>query len=68
MADPGVARRLRIALDMYEIGEHLQRSRLRREMPDASDAEIEAEVRAWRLRRPGAPHGDAIGPPSRRFG
>lgn len=67
MTELGVGRRLQIALDMYELGEQMQRARLRRERQDASSEEIEAEIRAWRLRRPGAPHGDAVGRPSRRF-
>jgi len=61
------AKRLRIALDMYEFGEQLQRQRLRRNNPNATEAEVEAEVRAWRLRRPGAPDGDCSGRVSRRF-
>ncbi|MGH8776344.1 MAG: hypothetical protein ACRDWI_14665 [Jiangellaceae bacterium] len=67
MTDRGVARRLRVALDMYEFGEQMQRARLRRDNPDASADEIESEIRAWRLRRPGAPLGDAVGRSSRRF-
>lgn len=68
MADRDVARRLRVALDMYEFAERMQRARLRRLNPDATDEDVEAEVRAWRLRRPGAPLGDAAGRPSYRFG
>jgi hypothetical protein len=67
VANPKTARRLRVALDMYEFGERMERARLRREEPDATDDEIEQEVRAWRLRRPGAPAGDAVGRPSHRF-
>jgi hypothetical protein len=62
-----MAGKLRLALDMYEFGEQMQRARLRREMRYATDEEIEQQVRAWRLRRPGAPVGDAVGRPSRRF-
>ena len=70
--DPGVdastaAQRLRLALDMYEVGERMQRQRLRRQRPAATEEEIEAEVRAWRQHRPAAPTGDHPGPPSRRF-
>jgi hypothetical protein len=65
--DPAAAERLRLALDMYEFGERLERARLRRTHPDESEDEIEAEVRAWLRRRPGAEHGDFPGPPSRRF-
>lgn len=63
-----VARRLRLALDLYEVGERMQRQRLRRLRPDATAAEIEDELRAWRQRRPGAPAGDHPGTPSHRFG
>ncbi|HCT77506.1 MAG TPA: hypothetical protein DGG94_21395 [Micromonosporaceae bacterium] len=61
------AARLRLALEMYEFGEQAQRSRLRRLRPTATDEEIEKAVRAWRVSRPGAPMGDAIGRPSHRF-
>jgi putative alpha-1,2-mannosidase len=67
MADAGAASRLRIALALYQVGEEMQRARLRREHPDASLDEIEDAVREWRRRRPGAPDGDAVGRPSRRF-
>jgi hypothetical protein len=53
---------------MHDMGVRMQRTRLRRTHPDASEDEIEAEVRAWLRRRPGAEHGDFPGPPSRRFG
>jgi Rv0078B-related antitoxin len=53
---------------MYEFGEQAQRNRLRRLHPDASYEEIEMAIRAWRVSRPGAPMGDAMGRPSRRFG
>jgi hypothetical protein len=62
------AKRLRLALDMYELGEKLQQQRLKRTRPNADDAEIAEEVRAWRCRRPGAQNGDCPGPPARRFG
>jgi len=52
---------------MYETGEQMQRMRLRRLRPSATDAEIEAAVRAWRISRPGAPTGDAAGRTSHRF-
>jgi hypothetical protein len=52
---------------MYEFGEQMQRSRLRRQHPDASEAEIDAKVRAWMLARPGAALGDGVGRPSSRF-
>jgi|SRR6266852_594995 len=68
VADSQVPRRFRLALDMYEFGERMMRSRLRRQHPDASDDQIAQMVGAWREARPGAPDGDAIGQPSGRFG
>lgn len=62
------AERMRLALDMYEVGERMQRARLRREHPDATDEQIEALVQEWLRHRPGAEFGDAVGRPSRRFG
>jgi hypothetical protein len=59
---------MRVALDMYEVGQQMLRQRLRRERPAAADVEIDIEVTAWRLRRPGAEHGDSAGVPSQRFG
>ena len=57
------ARRMRIALDLFELDEAMLRQRLRRTRPRASDAEIEDAVVAWRMDRPGAEHGDAPGKP-----
>ncbi|HET8684181.1 MAG TPA: hypothetical protein VFM54_20250 [Micromonosporaceae bacterium] len=54
------ARRLRLALDMFELGEQMQRSWLRRLNPQASDAEIDEAVRSWLLARPGATLGDDV--------
>ena len=67
MADTEVEQRFRLALDMYEFGERMQRSRLRRHYPQAAGEQIDAMLRAWRESRPGAPHGDAAGRPSDRF-
>lgn len=67
VADTSVAQRLRVALDLYQFGEEMQRSRLRRERPDATEEELKASVRAWRCSRPGAPQGDAAGRSARRF-
>jgi hypothetical protein len=55
------ARQMRIALDLFDLGERMLRQRLRRARPGASAAEIEAAVVAWRLARPGAEPGDAPG-------
>jgi hypothetical protein len=62
------AARLRQALDLSEFGERMQRQRLRRARPEATEAEIDGQVREWLLRRPGAEHGDHPGTRSRRFG
>lgn len=56
------ADRLRLALDLFESGVAMKRQTLRRADPAASDAEIEAMLRAWLLERPGAEFGDALGP------
>jgi hypothetical protein len=68
VANPSAAKRLRLALDMYEFAERMQRQRLRRKRPHASQAEISSEIQAWRQHRPGAAQGDCPGRPSRRFG
>lgn len=62
------AQRIRTVFTMYEFGERMYRTRMRREHPDASDSEIDALVSAWHLDRPGAPLGDAEGRPAHRFG
>ncbi|HUG36796.1 MAG TPA: hypothetical protein VML54_07585, partial [Candidatus Limnocylindrales bacterium] len=56
-----MASRLRIALDLCEMGESMRRMQLRRERPSASDEEIEALLVAWLETRPGAEEGDAWG-------
>jgi hypothetical protein len=57
------AQRFRLALEMAEMGIAMYRQRMRREHPDATDEEIEAEVQAWLMRRPA----DYPGPPSGRL-
>lgn len=62
--DPeAAALRLRLALELYETGERMMIQKWRRELPDATDAQIEARLRAWLLERPGAEQGDAEGVP-----
>ena len=56
------AERLRLALEMFGVGEAMMRQKLRREHPDETDAEIEARLIAWLQERP-AEAGDAVGPP-----
>lgn len=65
--DSPEAQRLRLALDMYDVGEQMLRQRLKRERPTAGEAEIDAEVNTWLLTRPGAQYGDCLGRPSHRF-
>ena len=61
--------RLRIALDMADTGIELMRSRLRREHPEWSDDDVEAELHRWLHHRPHAPYGDYPGKlSSRRLG
>ena len=61
--DSPVARRLRLALEMFEFGVAMQRARLRRLYPDEDDEAIGARIRDWLRTRPGAEHGDAWGRP-----
>ncbi|BBX75705.1 hypothetical protein H7H78_00260 [Mycobacterium shinjukuense] len=67
MANSVAARKLRLALDIYEVGEQMQRMRLRRERPDADVVDIEVAIDAWRMTRPGAEAGDSAGRTSTRF-
>jgi hypothetical protein len=55
------ASRLRTALELADSGIALQRAKLRRQNPDASDEEISQMLREWLHHRPGAEHGDAVG-------
>ena len=61
------AEKLRAALELHEVGVALMRQNLRRRNPNASAADIEELLLAWVRTRPGAEHGDAVGPPSRRL-
>jgi len=67
MLDESPSDRLRLALDMYELGENMQRARLRREDPQATDVEIASAIDRWLSTRPDAPNGDGAGHPSQRF-
>jgi Rv0078B-related antitoxin len=57
--------KLRIALDMFGLGESIMRQKLRRAFPGASEEEIEARLWLWLSHHPGAETGDA---PGRRRG
>jgi Rv0078B-related antitoxin len=48
---------------MADMGISMCRQRMRRERPEASEEEIEADVQAWLMRRPG----DYPGPLSSRL-
>jgi hypothetical protein len=61
--DSSAAARLRVALELAELGESMFRQRLRRDRPRLTEEQIDALVDAWRQRRPGAEHGDAMGTP-----
>jgi hypothetical protein len=58
--------RLRIALDLADVGEQMMRTRLRRAHPEYDDARLEEAMVRWMQDRPGAPWGDYPGPPSPR--
>lgn len=58
--------RLRIALDLADVGEQMMRTRLRREHPEYDEARLEAAMETWMQNRPGAPFGDHPGPRSSR--
>lgn len=62
-APPSPAERLRIAFDLFDLGEKLMEQRLRRLHPDAGKEKIQAMLRRWLETRPGAEHGDACGRP-----
>lgn len=55
--------RIRLALELSELAEAMYRQRLRRDRPELSEQDIDALLDAWRLRRPGAEHGDVQGRP-----
>jgi Xaa-Pro aminopeptidase len=65
--DGDAAARLRIALELHELGVEMQRQRLRRERPQLTEAELDRAVRDWLHERPGAEHGDTWGRPSERL-
>ncbi|MGI8648218.1 MAG: hypothetical protein ACR2JX_08350 [Mycobacteriales bacterium] len=61
------AQKLRTAMELHEVGVRMQRQRLQRTQPEASEEIINAQLAAWLRHRPGAQYGDYPGPPSRRF-
>ena len=59
------ARRLRLAFEMHEMGKAMMLARLRREHPEASEAELRERLSSW-LRAPRGEHGRPIELPRRR--
>lgn len=59
--DPARAR-FETALDLWETAVQLRRQSLRREHPDAADAQIEQLLNRWLAQRPGAERGDGPQP------
>lgn len=60
------AKRLRVALELAEIGVEMMRCRLARERPDLDEEQLQIALEHWMQERPGAPFGDYPGPPSTR--
>ena len=56
-----MAEKLRIALEMFGLGESIMRQNLWRTYPAASETEIDAKVWMWLSERPGASPGGAPG-------
>ena len=56
-----IVRRFQLTLALFELGEAMMRQRLRRQTPDATEAEIDRKVEEWLQRRPGAETGDCPG-------
>lgn len=57
------AARLRIALDLFDLGEQMMRTRLSREHPEWPDPRVQAAIEEWLRTRPGAELGDCPGRP-----
>jgi hypothetical protein len=56
-----VRERIQLLMDLFEAGEEMMRTKLRREHPDARDEEIERRLVNWLHERPGAEDGDGPG-------
>lgn len=61
MPDSTPAERLRIALDLFDLGVEMTRARLMREHPDWAPEQVQEGVAAWLRDRPGAELGDCVG-------
>ncbi len=57
------AERLRVALDLSDLGEQMMRARLRREHPEWTEPQMLDAIEEWRRERPGAEFGDCPGRP-----
>lgn len=57
------AERLRIALDLHDLGVQMMRARLSREHPEWTEPQVQAAVEEWLQERPGAEFGDCPGRP-----
>lgn len=57
------ASRLRLALDLFDLGEQMMRARLAREHPEWTGTHVQAAVEEWLRQRPGAQYGDCPGRP-----
>ena len=55
------AQRFALTCELFEAGLELMRQNLRRQNPQASEAEIAAALSRWLRTRPGAEVGDTIG-------
>lgn len=55
------AARLETAIELFDVALAMLRTRLRRDKPGISDAEVEAEVARWLGERKGAEDGDGVG-------
>ena len=55
--------RLHTTFELFESGLRMKEQTLRRQFPQASDEEIQAQLNAWLEERPGAEFGDAEGIP-----
>lgn len=61
MAATSPEERLRIALEMADLGVEMTRARLRRENPDLDETGLLRAIEEWLHDRPGAPFGDCPG-------
>ncbi len=52
-----------VAIELLELALLMRAERHRREHPEATEEEVAAVVQAWKVDRPGAPHGDSNGRP-----